>query len=181
MISYSRSSQQKKHGLRIIFLGHKYSGKTSTRNTVLGIGESHHGEEATHFTKRGGMVDGRKVTLTDTPGWWKVYSATQTAEYFKRELVLSVSVFPSGTPCLHPAGRAGQWVHWGRTDIFDGTLWEPWVQTSRNIPLSCQKGGFADGQDHRRTHQEWGGNPWLADEKVLKQISCLWQQDQVWW
>lgn len=88
---------QVSHGqneLHIVVLGYNRSGKTSVINTFLG--ESDYREKATHCVKRVGMVEGRKVTLIDTPGWWKLYPMTQTAEYIKRELLLSTSLCPQG-------------------------------------------------------------------------------------
>ncbi|XP_041959148.1 GTPase IMAP family member 8-like isoform X2 [Alosa sapidissima] len=90
----------KQDDLQIIVLGYNRSGKTATINTFLGVGAYHQGEGATHSVKREGVVVGRKVTLIDTPGWWKLYSATQTAEYIKRELVLSTSLCPPGPHAL---------------------------------------------------------------------------------
>ncbi|XP_076145968.1 GTPase IMAP family member 8-like isoform X2 [Alosa pseudoharengus] len=78
----------------IIVLGYNRSGKTATINTFLGVGSSDQLEGATHSVKREGVVEGRKVNLIDTPGWWKLYSATQTAEHIKRELVLTTSLCP---------------------------------------------------------------------------------------
>ncbi|XP_041959157.1 GTPase IMAP family member 8-like isoform X2 [Alosa sapidissima] len=86
----------KQDELQIIVLGYNRSGKTATINTFLGVGAYHQGEGATHSVKREGVVVGRKVTLIDTPGWWRFYSATQTTEYIKRELVLSTSLCPPG-------------------------------------------------------------------------------------
>ncbi|KAL2086606.1 hypothetical protein ACEWY4_017665 [Coilia grayii] len=81
--------------LRIVVLGYNRSGKTATINTFLRDGEPNE-EEATHCMKREGTVDGRKVTLVDTAGWWKLYPVAQSAECIKRELVLSVSLCPPG-------------------------------------------------------------------------------------
>ncbi|XP_041959162.1 GTPase IMAP family member 8-like [Alosa sapidissima] len=86
----------KQDELQIIVLGYNRSGKTATINTFLGVGAYHQGEGATHSVKREGVVVGRKVTLIDTPGWWRFFSATQTTEYIKRELVLSTSLCPPG-------------------------------------------------------------------------------------
>ncbi|XP_062399550.1 GTPase IMAP family member 8-like [Sardina pilchardus] len=82
--------------LRIIVLGSNRSGKTETINTFLGVAAADLVEGATHSVKREGVVEGRKVTLIDTPGWWRFYSITQTTEYIKRELVLSTSLCPPG-------------------------------------------------------------------------------------
>ncbi|KAG1959406.1 GTPase IMAP family member 8-like [Pimephales promelas] len=43
-----------------------------------------------------GDINGRKIILVDTPGWWKCYQLCDSTECLKAELVRSTSVCPPG-------------------------------------------------------------------------------------
>ncbi|XP_058508499.1 GTPase IMAP family member 8 [Solea solea] len=81
--------------LNIILLGGRNSGKSSVGNLLLGK-EEFVTKERTSCSRRVGMVAGQRVTVVDTPGWWCDFSAQDTCELVKREIVSSVSLCSPG-------------------------------------------------------------------------------------
>lgn len=53
-------------------------------------------KERTSCSRRLGVVAGRWITVVDTPGWWCDFSAGDTSQLVKREIVSSVSLCPPG-------------------------------------------------------------------------------------
>ncbi|XP_036376381.1 GTPase IMAP family member 8-like [Megalops cyprinoides] len=86
--------------LRIVLLGWRYAGKSSAGNTILGREEFESGIRTAQCVKRQDEVAGRQVTVIDTPGWWRNYSAKDTPELDKQEIVCSVSLCPPGPHAL---------------------------------------------------------------------------------
>ncbi|XP_070780071.1 uncharacterized protein [Enoplosus armatus] len=81
--------------LKIILLGGRNSGKSSVGNLILGK-EEFVTKERTSCTRRLGVVAGRWLTVVDTPGWWCDFSAQDTSELVKREIVSGVSLCSPG-------------------------------------------------------------------------------------
>ncbi|XP_033827107.2 GTPase IMAP family member 8 isoform X1 [Periophthalmus magnuspinnatus] len=83
--------------IRIVLLGAKGSGKSSVFRTILGNNQNKHGTTRTAQNHVGkALVFGRQVTVVDTPGWWCNYFSDETPMFDQREMVLSLSVCPSG-------------------------------------------------------------------------------------
>ncbi|KAL6468635.1 hypothetical protein MHYP_G00221590 [Metynnis hypsauchen] len=80
--------------LRAVILGWHKAGKTSVINTILGPSVS--GSVSGLCVKKEGYVNGRKITLVDTPGWWKDYSIRDSPELSKQAIMRSVSLCPPG-------------------------------------------------------------------------------------
>ncbi|KAJ8253728.1 hypothetical protein COCON_G00203400 [Conger conger] len=57
--------------LRVVLLGWVAGGKSLTGNTILGRKEFGVWRRTAQCEKKQGEVNGRQVTVVDTPGWWK--------------------------------------------------------------------------------------------------------------
>ncbi|XP_028268732.1 GTPase IMAP family member 8 isoform X2 [Parambassis ranga] len=81
--------------LNIVLLGGRNSGKSFVGNLLLGK-EEFVTKERTSCSQRLTVVAGRRLTVVDTPGWWCDFSAQDTAELVKREIVSSVALCSPG-------------------------------------------------------------------------------------
>ncbi|KAI4899387.1 hypothetical protein NFI96_016703 [Prochilodus magdalenae] len=82
--------------LRAVVFGGKFAGKSSLINTVFGKDFPPTAQRTAQCKKLQGSVCGRELTLVDTPGWWKHFPLSDTAEFLKQELVQGVSLCPPG-------------------------------------------------------------------------------------
>nr|XP_020459005.1 GTPase IMAP family member 8-like [Monopterus albus] len=82
--------------LQIILLGSHSVGKTSVGNTILGSKDKGGGKRTAHSAAHHGFVGTTEITVVDTPGWWKGFSASDTPEAIKDELRRSVFLCPTG-------------------------------------------------------------------------------------
>ncbi|XP_030635109.1 GTPase IMAP family member 8-like [Chanos chanos] len=74
--------------VRIVLLGNKNAGKTSTMNTILGMEDLETGR-TTNSVVTHGHVGQTAVTIVDTPGWRKSFTVVDTTERIKQELMRS--------------------------------------------------------------------------------------------
>ncbi|XP_063073808.1 GTPase IMAP family member 8-like [Engraulis encrasicolus] len=86
--------------MRIVLLGRRYDGKSSSGNTILGRQEFGTAGRTAECVKREGETAGRHITVVEAPGWWKNLTVEQTPERDKGEIVLSVSLCPPGPHAL---------------------------------------------------------------------------------
>ncbi|XP_048123868.1 GTPase IMAP family member 8 isoform X1 [Alosa alosa] len=77
--------------LRIILIGGRNSGKMCVGNTIIGA-EEFVTRERTTCLRRQAKVLGKHVIVTDTPGWWCDFHASDTPELVKKEIVRSVTL-----------------------------------------------------------------------------------------
>ncbi|KAL6463242.1 hypothetical protein MHYP_G00276330 [Metynnis hypsauchen] len=81
--------------LRIVLLGYRYAGKSSTGNTILNR-EEFELKRTAQCVKRQREVAGRHITVVEAPGWWRVKPVEESTELLRQEIVLSVSLCPPG-------------------------------------------------------------------------------------
>ncbi|XP_028832846.1 GTPase IMAP family member 8-like [Denticeps clupeoides] len=79
--------------VRIVLLGYRHAGKTSTGNTILAKNAF---KADRHVQCDEAMVAGRKVSVVDTPSWWAHLGLEDTPEMTKRAIVSSVSACSPG-------------------------------------------------------------------------------------
>ncbi|XP_063061258.1 uncharacterized protein LOC134454272 [Engraulis encrasicolus] len=82
--------------VRVVLLGHRGSGKSSSGNTILGREEFDLQKRTAQCVKRQGEVAGRKLTVVEAPGWWADIKLKDTPDMTKHEIVLSSSLCPPG-------------------------------------------------------------------------------------
>ncbi|KAK1806679.1 hypothetical protein P4O66_005179 [Electrophorus voltai] len=81
--------------LSLVLLGYAESGKTSTGNTILGTAAFGSGRTS-QCVRRCGVVAGRRLTVVDSPGWWKRSPSERTPQDTKREIGRSVTLTAPG-------------------------------------------------------------------------------------
>src|SRR4029434_4045981 len=77
---------------RVLLLGCKHNGKSSSGNTILGREEFDTTGVTAQCVKRQGEVAGRQVTVVEAPGFFINVNLKDTPELTKQEIVLSVSL-----------------------------------------------------------------------------------------
>ncbi|XP_038594272.1 uncharacterized protein si:ch211-214j24.15 [Micropterus salmoides] len=82
--------------IRIVLVGAKGSGKTSSLNTILSRESSQSLRRTALCLVGKGVVFGRQVTVVDTPGWWMNYFSDESAIFDRMEMVFSLSLCPPG-------------------------------------------------------------------------------------
>ncbi|XP_026077789.1 GTPase IMAP family member 8-like [Carassius auratus] len=90
----SKQQENNQTELRAVLIGRQYSGKTSVINTILESSETE--AEGDDDVKREGFIDGRRISLVETPGWWKTFSLNDLSNISKQQLVRRISMISPG-------------------------------------------------------------------------------------
>uniref|UniRef100_A0A9J7ZZP1 AIG1-type G domain-containing protein n=1 Tax=Cyprinus carpio carpio TaxID=630221 RepID=A0A9J7ZZP1_CYPCA len=89
------SDAQRLSELRIVLMGYRTAGKSSTGNSILGR-EEFDLKASAQCVRRHGEVADRHITVIEAPGWWMNEPVEESPELLKQEIVLSVSLCPPG-------------------------------------------------------------------------------------
>lgn len=125
-------------------LGWRWPGKSLTGNTIIGREEFRLERAAEFCVKRQTEVDGREVTVVDTPGW---FSAQDTPPSYKQELVRGAALCPPGPHAFLLVIPVGMFTDVDRARIeehvslFGEHVWKhtivvfTWAEVLRTIPI----------------------------------------------
>ncbi|XP_053474113.1 uncharacterized protein LOC128603594 [Ictalurus furcatus] len=149
-ISYRSGDAHHLSELRLVLLGCRTAGKSSSGNTILGS-EEFDLRGSAQCVKRQGEVAGRKITVVEVPGWQRDKSVTQA---LKQEIVLSVSMCPPGPHAVLLVMR------------LDFKSWE----SEKNALRGCMK---------LLTQRVWSHSivlftigDWIRDQTIEQYIEC---------
>ncbi|KAM8844738.1 GTPase IMAP family member 8 isoform 2-T3 [Spinachia spinachia] len=91
-----RESLRPVSSIRMVLVGAKGSGKSSSMNTILSTESGQRARRTSRCVVGTGPVFGRQVTVVDTPGWWMNYLCAESPVFDRRELALGASLCPPG-------------------------------------------------------------------------------------
>ncbi|XP_073687369.1 GTPase IMAP family member 8-like [Garra rufa] len=89
------SNAQHLSELKIVLMGYRVAGKSSSGNTILGR-EEFDLKTSAQCVRRHGEVADRHITVIEAPGWWWDSTVEKSPELLKQEILLSVSLCPPG-------------------------------------------------------------------------------------
>nr|XP_020442083.1 GTPase IMAP family member 4-like isoform X2 [Monopterus albus] len=130
--------------IRLVVLGWRWPGKSLTGNTIIGREEFRLERAAEFCVKRQTEVEGRQVTVVDTPGW---FSAQDTPPSYKQELVRGASLCPPGPHAFLLVIPVGMFTEVDRArleehvSLFGERVWKhtivifTWAEVLRTISL----------------------------------------------
>ncbi|XP_063051266.1 GTPase IMAP family member 7-like [Engraulis encrasicolus] len=143
---------------RVVVLGANGAEKTFVISALRGQTEYEIAKSSVDCVRTTAEINGRTFTCVDTPGWWRNYSAVDTAEYIKRKLVLSVLECPPGphvfllvVRCEAPFGGQERRAFEQHLGLFGDNIWEHIIvvftsgegQKTKSIKEHIEGGGEA--------------------------------------
>lgn len=149
--------------LRIVLMGNRNAGKSSTKNTILGR------EEIDFLTyrcvKRNGEVANRHITVIEAPGWWRNKPVEESPELLKQEILLSVSLCPPGPHAVlliirvdYTFTENNRKVLQGFVDLLGERVW------SHTIVLFTHGDSLLDTSIEQHIESEGQDLQWLLDK-----------------
>ncbi|XP_077085904.1 GTPase IMAP family member 8-like [Siphateles boraxobius] len=97
--------------VRVVLLGWILSGKSAAGNTILNRDIFDIGGRTGEGTRGFGDVDGRTMTVLDTPGWWKYFTSEFNPDFIRSAILKNVSEckkFPHALLLVIPADTSFQ-------------------------------------------------------------------------
>ncbi|RVE73785.1 hypothetical protein OJAV_G00034830 [Oryzias javanicus] len=120
--------EKKLEEVKIVLLGQRFSGKSSTGNAILRKEVFSSGQDE-QCRKEEGEVDGRRVTVIDTPGWRR--ESSRCTEQVDREIVRSLSLSEPGVhavllvvPLDLKFTKTEKETVEGHVNLFDASVWK---------------------------------------------------------
>lgn len=130
--------------VRLVVLGWRWPGKSLTGNTIIGREEFRLERAAEFCVKRETEVQGRQVTVVDTPGW---FSTQDTPLSYKQELLRGATLCPPGPHAFLLVIPVGMFTEVDRARIeenvslFGERVWKQtivvftWAEVLRKISI----------------------------------------------
>nr|XP_055049391.1 uncharacterized protein LOC129434483 [Misgurnus anguillicaudatus] len=105
--------------LRIVLMGYKEAGKSSSGNIILNR-EEFDLKTSAQCVKRQREVADRHITVIEAPGWWIDEPVEKSSELLKKEILLSVSLCPPGPHIVLLVIRADRRFKEEDRKVFEG-------------------------------------------------------------
>ncbi|XP_070765369.1 GTPase IMAP family member 8-like isoform X1 [Enoplosus armatus] len=157
-----KNSRNELKELRIVMLGQKTVGKSATGNNLLRK-EVFPTCKNKHCQVEEGEVDGRSITVIDTPGWWT--ESSRCTEEMDKEIVRGLSMSQLGVhavllvvPLDLTFTRAQQVALEEHMNLFDASIWK------HTIVLFTYGDNLADKSIEEHIEREHGALRWLVDK-----------------
>nr|XP_023674025.1 GTPase IMAP family member 4-like [Paramormyrops kingsleyae] len=146
--------------LRLVLLGWRWPGKSLTGNTILGREEFRLERAAEFCVKRETVLEGRKVTVVDTPGW---FSSQTTPESYQQEMMQAPSLCAPGPHAFLLVIPVGMFTETDRLRVeenmalFGERIWRHTILVFTWAP------GLRDMPIERHIHREGRDLQWVVE------------------